>query len=208
MDVLKKYFPDLDSVRQEQFSKFCELFIEWNTRINLISRKDVDNLVVHHVLHSLAIEKFISFAPGSRILDLGTGGGFPGIPLAIMQPDVQFTLLDSIGKKIMVVNDIIEKINLKNVRGVHARVEDHRDKYDFVVTRAVADISKLMPWTRKVISRTQRNAIPNGLIALKGATYIDEIKNLPSKIYYEATSVTDYFAEEYFNEKFIVYYQA
>ncbi|HMX86542.1 MAG TPA: 16S rRNA (guanine(527)-N(7))-methyltransferase RsmG [Saprospiraceae bacterium] len=208
MEVLKKYFPDLSSVQLEQFGKFCELFAEWNAQINLISRKDIDNLEVHHVLHSLAIAKNTIFEPGTRILDLGTGGGFPGIPMAILLPELHFTLMDSIGKKIMVVNDLTEKLGLTNVQGIHSRVEDHKAKYDFVVTRAVADISKLLPWTRKVISGTHRNGIPNGLLALKGATYLDEIKNLPQKIYYEATPVSEYFDEEYFKEKFIVYYQA
>lgn len=203
-----KYFPELSPDQQNQLKLFCELFIDWNSKINLISRKDIDNLMVHHVIHSLAIAKNMSFAPETKILDLGTGGGFPGIPLAIVFPEVQFTLIDSIGKKIMVVKDIAEKLGLKNVTGLHVRVEEHKEKYDFVVTRAVADISKLMPWTRMVISKTHRNALPNGLVALKGSTFKDEIKNSGTRVYYEATPISKYFNEAYFKEKFIIYYQA
>lgn len=208
MDILLKYFPELSDIQIQKFEQFAALFMEWNAQINLISRKDIDNLMVHHILHSLAIAKTIRFVPDSQILDLGTGGGFPGIPLAILWEDVNFTLLDSIGKKIMVVNDIAEKLQLNNVVGIHGRVEEHKSKYDFVVTRAVADISKLLPWTRMVISKTHRNEVPNGLFALKGASYKDEIKNTGKKIYCEPYPISDYFTEDYFNEKFVVYYQA
>lgn len=208
MDILLKYFPELSQLQQEQFKRFAELFTDWNSKINLISRKDIDNLMVHHILHSLSIAKNNTFVPNSRLIDLGTGGGFPGIPLAILMDKVEFTLIDSIGKKIMVVNNIIQELKLPNVRGIHTRAEDHKEKYDFVVTRAVADISKLMPWTRMVISKTHKNALPNGLIALKGASYLDEIKNSGTRIYYEATPISNFFEEEYFKEKFVIYYQA
>ncbi len=208
MDILLKYFPDLSQIQQEQFKSFCELFKDWNSKINLISRKDIENLMIHHVLHSLAIAKNNSFVASSRLIDLGTGGGFPGIPLAILMQDVEFTLIDSIGKKIMVVNDILKELKIVNARGIHARAEDHKEKYDFVITRAVADISKLMPRTRSVISKTHKNALPNGLIALKGATYLDEIKSTGTRVYYEATPISNYFDEEYFKEKYIIYYQA
>lgn len=208
METLLKYFPSLTSTQTEQFEKFAHLFREWNSKINLVSRKDIDNLFTHHILHSLAIYKFIEFKEGTKVLDLGTGGGFPGIPLAILMPDVQFTLIDSIGKKIMVVKDIIEQLDLKNVNALVGRAEEQKDKYDFVVTRAVADIYKLKIWTSKLFNKKQINAIPNGIIALKGGSYIEEVKAMPYKIYYEAEPISKYFNEEYFNDKYIIYIQS
>lgn len=157
-----------------QFSQLGELYETWNSQINVISRKDIEHLYEKHILHSLAINKFIRFSEGSEILDIGTGGGFPGIPLAIMQPEVQFTLTDSIGKKIKVVNEISTAIGLKNITAIHTRSEAVKQKFDFVVSRAVADLSELLQWSEGKIKKQQLNAIPNGLICLKGGDLADE----------------------------------
>lgn len=209
MDIIIKYFPDLTPLQVNQFEQLNTLYREWNEKINVISRKDIDNLYLHHVLHSLAIAKFITFKPDTKIVDLGTGGGFPGIPLAILFPDCQFLLTDSINKKITVVNAIIEALELKNVIGKPIRMEDiKKEKFDFVVTRAVAKIDKLLPWSRKVLNTSnQKNIYPNGLIALKG-NLKDELKLIPKFEYKESLHLHKYFPEEYFEEKYLLYVQA
>ena len=207
MELINKYF----SLSDEQLSSFKQLMVlypEWNAQINLISRKDIENLEERHLLHSLAIAKFQNFKKGTKILDLGCGGGFPGIMLAIVFPDVHFTLIDGRNKKIMVVNDIIKKLDLKNAIGIHGRAEESKGKqYDYVVTRAVATIEKLQYWTLKLIKNEQINARPNGIIALKGGNIKEEVKALKKSDYYEITPVSSYFAEAFFEEKFILYLQ-
>jgi 16S rRNA (guanine527-N7)-methyltransferase len=204
--IILKYFPDLQGERLDQLTALEGMYQEWNAQINVISRKDIDQLYVHHVLHSLAIAKFINFKDGSKILDLGTGGGFPGIPLAIFFPEVEFTLVDGIGKKIKVVNEVAMALGLKNVKGIHGRAEELKEKYDFVVTRAVAKVDMLLPWARKVLAKADRNIYPNGLIALKGDVK-EEIKLLPKYEYTETKHVFDYFQEPFFEEKYILYVQ-
>lgn len=206
MELIRKYFPDLNEKQMHQFDALEDLYREWNEKINVISRKDIDNLYLHHVLHSLAIAKFIQFKAGTKIIDLGTGGGFPGIPLAILFPDCFFTLVDSIKKKITVVDAVVEALELKNVQTKNARVEELKDKYDFVVTRAVAKIDILLPWARKVLAKQQINMYPNGLIALKG-NMTEEIKLLPKFEYKEIVHIPKYFNEHYFEEKYLVYVQ-
>ena len=204
--MIRKYFPDLNEKQIDQFDALEDLYREWNEKINVISRKDIDNLYLHHVLHSLVIAKFIQFKAGTKIIDLGTGGGFPGIPLAILFPDCFFTLVDSIKKKITVVDAVVETLELKNVQTKNARVEELKDKYDFVVTRAVAKIDILLPWARKVLAKQQINMYPNGLIALKG-NMTEEIKLLPKFEYKEIVHIPKYFNEFYFEEKYLVYVQ-
>ncbi len=206
MELIRKYFPDLNEQQLEQFAALEDLYREWNEKINVISRKDIDNLYLHHVLHSLAIARFIQFKPGTKIIDLGTGGGFPGIPLAIIFPECHFTLVDSIKKKIAVVDAIVEGLGLSNVETKNARVEELKDKCDFVVTRAVAKIDKLLPWSRRVLAKQQTNMYPNGLIALKGDMK-EEIKLLPKFEYKEVIHINRYFNEFYFEEKYLVYVQ-
>lgn len=202
-----QYFPSLTSQQIQQIDALEELYREWNDKINVISRKDIGNLYEHHVLHSLAIARFISFTPGTKIFDLGTGGGFPGIPLAILFPECQFTLADGTAKKIVVVNEVIRHLNLKNAKGVAKRAEEVKEKFDFVVTRAVAKIDKLLPWSRRLIHQNHKNSYPNGLIALKG-NIKEEINLLEKHEYREIIPIQQYFSESFFEEKFIVYVQA
>lgn len=206
LEYILKYFPQLTIQQREQFAKLDALYQDWNAKINVISRKDIDNLYLHHILHSLAIEQFITFKSGTSILDLGTGGGFPGIPLAIMFPDCQFTLIDSIRKKTVVAQAIAEDLGLINVKVVVGRAEELKEKFDFVVTRAVAKVDLLLPWTRKVLSQKHKNVYPNGLIALKG-NLKEELKLLKKHEYKEIVQVTKYFNEPYFEDKFILYVQ-
>jgi len=207
VEIIEKYFPELTSIQKERFAALPQLYAEWNQMINVISRKDVENIMLHHVLHSLSIAKYISFKEGSKIFDLGTGGGFPGIPLAILFPESDFTLVDGTGKKIKVVNAIIESLNLTNAKGLHARAEEIKGKYDFVVSRAVAKVDQLIHWSRRLISNNQQNRLPNGLIALKGGNLVEELKLLPKWEYYEVTPISNYFSEPFFEEKNIVYIQ-
>lgn len=206
MDIVLRYFNQLTADQKKQFEMLNGLYREWNDRINVISRKDIDNLYEHHVLHSLAIAKFIQFVPGTNIFDLGTGGGFPGIPLAILFPECTFTLADGTAKKIMVVNEISRELGLKNVKAVAKRAEEINEKFDFVVTRAVAKIDKLLPWAKKLTHHRHKNSYPNGLIALKGDVK-EELNLLPKHEYREVISVHKYFAEPFFEEKFILYVQ-
>ncbi|HZJ80494.1 MAG TPA: 16S rRNA (guanine(527)-N(7))-methyltransferase RsmG [Dysgonamonadaceae bacterium] len=203
MKIIQNYFPSLTGNQVNQFEALFDLYSEWNEKINVISRKDIQNLYLHHVLHSLAIAKFVNFAPHSRVLDVGTGGGFPGIPLAIFFPEQEFVMIDSIGKKIKVVNEVAQAISLTNVEATHRRVQDEKRKYDFVVSRAVMSISELVKLVRKNISPTHNNALNNGLICLKGGDLADELK--PFKNIAESFPLTDYFSEPFFETKKLVY---
>lgn len=203
MKDIEKYFPALTAVQQQQFDALPELYAEWNARINVISRKDIGNLPLHHVLHSLAIAKYTSFAPGTRIMDVGTGGGFPGIPLAIFFPDVQFLLLDSIGKKIKVAEAVAKEIGLTNVEVIHSRAENEKRKFHFIVSRAVMPLPELIKITRKNIVGEQINALPNGLICLKGGDLTAEIQ--PYKRMADEISLSTYFSEPFFQTKKLVY---
>lgn len=208
MEEILKYFVDFTDQQRAQFAQLDPFYREWNEKINLVSRKDIDNLYPNHILHSLAILKFMKFKPQSRILDVGTGGGFPGIPLAIALPDVDFYLVDSIGKKINVVKDAIEVLGLKNVQAQHIRAEDLKvGSFDFVVSRAVAPLPDLMRWSQKHISKTHKNILPNGLIALKGGNVKAEIKTLWSGTYADSTPVKKYFNLPHFEDKYVVYVQ-
>lgn len=208
MDLIRKYFPDLTALQLQQFEQLFDLYKEWNEKINVVSRKDIDNLYLHHVLHSLAIAKYIKFKPKSSVVDLGTGGGFPGIPLAILFPEVSFLLVDSIGKKIKVVDEVSTALELKNVTSLHGRVEEIKGKkFDFVVTRAVANMLQLVIWSRKLLSQKHINTVPNGIIALKGGNIKEEMKEIHRGEYYEITPLSEYFEEEFFKEKVLVYFQ-
>ena len=198
-ELISKYFPHLSAQQQEQFARLDGLYREWNAKINVISRKDMDNLYLHHVLHSLAIGKAIRFKNGTRILDFGTGGGFPGIPLAILFPQCQFRLIDGTGKKITVAKAVASDIGLQNVEAIHRRGEEETSKFDFVVSRAVMPLPDLAKIVRKNIRHEQRNASPNGLICLKGGTLVEELK-LFQRIA-EVMPLTDFFDEEWFKEE-------
>lgn len=202
MDIIRKYFK-LDTTQEQRFAALGSLYADWNAKINVISRKDIDNLYEHHVLHSLAIAKILQFKPDTKILDLGTGGGFPGIPLAIMFPDCHFTLLDSVGKKLLVASEVAKSIGLENVDFKHCRVEDDKQKYEFVVSRAVMNLNDLVKLTRKNIDHKQKNALPNGLICLKGGELQGEIKSF--KHIATLYDLTEFYDEEYFNTKKAVY---
>lgn len=203
MDLITKYFPKLSNEQEKQIDALDDLYRDWNAKINVISRKDIDNLYEHHVLHSLAIAKVIHFKPGTRILDFGTGGGFPGIPLAILFPDCHFRLIDGTGKKILVATEIAKSIGLNNVEALHRRGENEKDKFDFVVSRAVMPLPDLVKIVRKNISHDQHNALPNGIIALKGGNLDTELK--PFRKMVEVTPVSDFFSEDWFKEKNIIY---
>ena len=181
MELILKYFPDLTEEQKRQFAALYDLYTDWNSKINVISRKDIENLYEHHVLHSLGIAKVIRFKPGTKVMDLGTGGGFPGIPLAILFPEVQFHLVDSIGKKVRVATEIAGSIGLKNVTTRHARAEEEKQLFDFVVSRAVMPLTDLLKIIRKNISPKQQNALPNGLICLKGGELERETMPLKNK---------------------------
>ncbi len=198
-DIILKYFPNLSETQRQQFALLDELYSDWNSKINVISRKDIDNLYEHHVLHSLAIAKIIHFRPGTKVMDLGCGGGFPGIPLAIMFPEVDFHLVDSIGKKVRVAQAVADAIGLTNVRSSHSRGEDIKEKYDFVVTRAVMTLANLMKCIRKNIDRQQHNSLPNGIIALKGGELDGEMA--PMRKICTTWELSQFFDEEYFQTK-------
>lgn len=200
--IITKYFPHLNEKQIELFTKLQPLYAEWNAKINVISRKDFSEFYERHVLHSLAIAKLIRFTPGTKILDVGTGGGFPGIPLAIFFPEVHFHLVDSIGKKIKVVQEVIKTIDLKNATAEQIRAEQLTDKYDFAVSRAVTRLPEFVPWVRKNISQKQKNAIPNGIIYLKGGNIDEEIKPYRKSVFVQ--NISEYFTEEFFETKKIV----
>ncbi len=203
MEEILKYFPQLTETQRAQFAALYDLYAEWNAKINVISRKDIENLYIHHVLHSLGIAKLIAFKPGTDVLDVGTGGGFPGIPLAILLPECRFTLIDSIGKKIKVGTAVVEAIGLQNVVLKHLRVQDEKGKYDFVVSRAVMPLDELVPLVRKNIKPRGKNALPNGLICLKGGELQHELQ--PFRNMAEEFSLSDYFSEPFFETKKLVY---
>ena len=203
MDYILKYFPELTEKQRQQMAALETLYPEWNAKINVISRKDIDNLEVNHILHSLGIVKFVKFTPGTRVMDLGTGGGLPGIPLAIYYPDVTFHLVDRIGKKLRVAQDIAERIGLTNVTFQHGDVKEVKGKYDFVVSRAVMDLGDLVPLVKRFIDSEDRNAVPNGLICLKGGDLSGEVQKYKSQVLIDELS--SYFKEEFFKTKKILY---
>ncbi len=203
MERILAYFPELSETQRKQFGALYELYTDWNSKINVISRKDIENLYLHHVLHSLGIAGLIRFKEGSSVMDIGTGGGFPGIPLAIFFPDVTFHLVDSIGKKIKVAQAVAESIGLTNVTFRHGRAEEEKQLFDFVVSRAVMPLADLVKIARKNIKKEQSNALPNGLICLKGGELQHEILPFRQKAVMEELS--DYFEEEFFKTKKVVF---
>lgn len=203
MEAILNYFPELTDHQRSQLEKLYDLYFEWNSKINVISRKDIENLYLHHVLHSLAIGKIIQFKKNSSILDVGTGGGFPGVPLAILFPECDFTLIDSIGKKIKVGQEVASSIGLQNTTFKHLRVQEEKQKFDFVVSRAVMPLADLVSLVRKNMATKQKNAMPNGLICLKGGELEHEI--LPFKNVAERFEINEFFNEAYFNTKKVVY---
>jgi len=203
MEQLLRYFPQLTEQQQRQFAALDALYRDWNAKINVISRKDIDNLYPHHVLHSLGIAKVITFRPGTHVMDIGTGGGFPGIPLAILFPEVQFHLLDSIGKKIKVAQSVADALELTNVRTSHKNVMEEKEKYDFVVSRAVMQMEDLVRLVRKNVHHEQRNSLPNGLICLKGGDIQQEMR--PFKHCCDVWPLHTYFEEEFFETKKVAY---
>ena len=203
MKQILKYFPQLSDEQQRQLTMLDELYHDWNAKINVISRKDIDNLYEHHVLHSMAIAKLIQFRPGTRILDFGTGGGFPGIPLAILFPQCQFKLIDGTGKKIRVAQEVCNAIGLKNCQPEHLRGEDEKGRYDFIVSRAVMPLPDLVKIVKKNIAKEQRNALPNGIICLKGGDLQAETQ--PFRHIVDTTELSTWFSEEWFKEKHCIY---
>lgn len=204
VDIIYSYFPKLTDKQKEQFSQLAEVYPFWNNQINVISRKDVESLYLHHVLHSLGIAKFVQeLTPGTHILDVGTGGGFPGIPLAILFPEVHFHLVDSIGKKIKVVREVAQAIGLTNVEADHIRAEQLDTKYDFVVSRAVTRFADFAPWVQNKFLKKDKNSIPNGILYLKGGDLKAEIKEANLKA--ELHPLSTYFKEDFFDTKYVVY---
>lgn len=205
MDIIIKYFPDLTDRQFEQFRQLSELYQFWNEQINVISRKDMDQFYERHVLHALALSKIIQFKPGTTFLDAGTGGGFPGIPLAILYPECSFHLVDSIGKKIKVVKEVTDALTLENVKASHTRVEEVKDTYDFIISRAVTAMPTFLQWVRNKVKKKQMNALPNGILYLKGGDLKEEMA--PVKHYYEFFEISNFFTEEFFETKKVVYVQ-
>lgn len=205
MELITKYFKSLTNNQLEQFEALKPIFEDWNSKINLISRKDMDHFYERHVLHSLAIAQYIKFPAKSQILDVGTGGGFPGIPLAIMFPDCEFLLVDSIGKKIMVVNQISEHLKLTNVKAIQMRAEDVIGQFDFIVSRAVTKLPELLSWVGKKFHGRSRGSLPNGIILLKGGDLQDELYDIPSRWIVQQHSISKWFKEEYFETKQLIH---
>jgi 16S rRNA (guanine527-N7)-methyltransferase len=202
-DILLKYFPEITPAQQAQFARLQELYAFWNGQINVISRKDIDLLYERHVLHSLGIAKVISFLPGENVLDVGTGGGFPGIPLAILFPETNFHLVDSIGKKIKVVNEVAVALGLKNVKATHGRAEEIKGTYDFVVSRAVTQLKDFYPWVKGKFNKRSNNKLPNGILYLKGGDLTQEIADAGLAV--QQFFLKDYFDEEFFETKQVIY---
>ncbi|CAA0211451.1 16S rRNA (guanine(527)-N(7))-methyltransferase RsmG [Tenacibaculum maritimum] len=202
MDILLKYFDGLSEVQLAQFSKLKELYKDWNLKINVVSRKDIDELYLRHVLHSLGIAKVMQFKAGTKVMDVGTGGGFPGIPLAILFPETDFHLVDSIGKKIKVVNEVAEGLGLKNVRTTHGRVEEVKDTYDFIVSRAVAQMETFERWVKNKVHKKQQHDLKNGILYLKGGDLVEELQHFPKATIY---NLSDFFEEEFFETKKVVH---
>jgi len=207
MEQILRYFPELTEKQVGQLSQLQTLYADWNEKINVVSRKDIDNLAERHVLHSLAVAKYITFTDNTSILDLGCGGGFPGIPLAILFPNANFHLVDSVRKKLTVVDAVADAIGLSNIRTNHSRVEDLKEEVDFVVVRAVAKLQKLLEWSRHLIKQTHKNGLPNGFICLKGGDLKNEIKDVSKHNYVEQIPIHQYFTESFFEEKYVVYVQ-
>ena len=203
MESITKYFPGLSDRQKEQFAALYDLYYDWNSKINVISRKDIENLYLHHVLHSLGIAKMINFRPGTTVMDFGCGGGFPGVPLAILFPEVKFHLVDSIGKKVRVAREISEAIGLENITFAHSRGEDVKEKFNFVVSRAVMPLTDLVKICRKNVNKEQHNALPNGIICLKGGDLNAEVQ--PFKKCVDMIDLFDNFKEEFFKGKKVVY---
>ncbi len=203
MEHILKYFPELSEEQRNQMAQLETLYPEWNAKINVISRKDIDNLEVNHILHSLGIVKFVKFTAGTRVMDLGTGGGFPAIPLAVYYPEVTFHLVDRIGKKLKVAQDIAERIGLKNVTFQHGDVKEVKGKFDFVVSRAVMDLGDMVPLVKRFIDSEDRNAVPNGLICLKGGDLTGEVQPFKNQVLIDELS--SYFKEDFFKTKKILY---
>lgn len=203
IELIKKYFPHLSAKQIEQFTALDALYHDWNSKINVISRKDIDNLYEHHILHSLAIAKYITFREGTNVLDFGTGGGFPGIPLAIFFPEANFKLIDGTGKKVRVAQEVADAIGLENVLPAHLRGEEEKGKFDFIVSRAVMPLPDLMKIVKKNIAPDQHNTLPNGVIVLKGGNLDEELK--PYKNIAEKTELSQWFDEEWFKEKYLIY---
>jgi 16S rRNA (guanine527-N7)-methyltransferase len=203
LSIISTYFPDITAHQQQQFAQLQELYEHWNAQINVISRKDIELLYERHVLHSLGIAKVMRFKPNTRIMDVGCGGGFPGIPLAILFPEASFYLVDSIGKKIKVVNEIAAALELKNVRAEHKRAEEVKEKFEFVISRAVTEFPAFYRWIQNKISKEQFNALPNGVLYLKGGDLSEEFKDFKKRVVFY--DLKDYFKEEFFETKKVVY---
>lgn len=204
MEQILRYFPELSAAQIAAFEKLFLLYKDWNEKINVISRKDIDNFYERHVLHSLAIAKYEHFKDGTKLMDLGTGGGFPGVPLAILLPNCRFHLVDSIGKKLKVIDAVAENIGLKNIKTFHSRAEQMPYQYDFVVSRAVAPLTELLSWTKKKYADKDFNQLKNGLVCLKGGDLTAELKPIPNA---RQIAISDYFKEDFFSDKSIVYVQ-
>jgi len=201
MQIIQKYFPDLSEKQLQQFIDLQEIYEHWNAQINVISRKNMDTLYINHVLHSLAIAKVVQFAKGTTVLDIGTGGGFPGIPLAILFPDTQFLLVDSIGKKIKVVNEVSSAICLSNVRTMHERAERINETFDFVVSRAVTNMTDFKKWVKGKFNKNHYNSIDNGILYLKGGDLMEELRGISHTKY----DISEFFSEEFFDTKKVIY---
>lgn len=202
-DLIFQHFPDLTPIQKKQFSQLQDLYEHWNSQINVISRKDIDQLYERHVLHSLGIAKVISFLPGETVLDVGTGGGFPGVPLAILFPETQFYLVDSIGKKIKVVQEVSKALGLTNLRAAHMRAEQFEDRFDFVVSRAVTRLKDFYPWVKDKFNKQSKNKIPNGILYLKGGDLVEEIAE--SRLVVKRYDLKNYFFSEFFETKQVIY---